>query len=609
LLLLLPGLTAGYTALAAAIGGLGPAILRMAGPLALLGGAGALAYGYGSEAMDSGVTGTTATNSAANSFFKTMSGLMNTVLPGNPYSTQKYDQQVAANEIGDVLNAFFNTGTDDSNMVVARANYLLGSPGQAAGGANFSEDELKRYIQEQAAMLGVSINQYIDTAIKANPNTVQDPLTGTYMSRDQFSAFNWNRAITQSRLIDSNATTSPFNSPGTGGLQNATSGATIGSGRYYGDTTTTDYNGPLQRPPVTGGAQMGAAMGSTDRAAPMVNAGDLATFDTALGSLEAYREALRAGRVELELLNGAQMNSQDAQMTFKVTQDTLIESQQEFNHQQSEYQTQLSALESGYDILNQRREDGIELSEEEQGFMDRYAENQERLTGGTEDAILAQAMLADQYAQNMLIGDQLNENMETNSGSVDALTASVNALIVELGGVPPSTDAEVTDNGTAAATKGEIESVGTAAGALDGTNATVTVDADTSPFYAAAGSIVGSVIGTAYVNVSPITSGLDAATNLFGMHGLTMMAHGGTAFDPLMPRFANGGTYALVGEVGPELVKLSRGDQVMPAGGSRAVMDRGRGRSGAINVQNLYLYPASPDVDGQIRAAVLGEWR
>lgn len=100
------------------------------------------------------------------------------------------------------------------------------------------------------------------------------------------------------------------------------------------------------------------------------------------------------------------------------------------------------------------------------------------------------------------------------------------------------------------------------------------------------------------------------------MHGVTAYANGGTAYDPLMPRFANGGmlsngiSYALVGEVGPEIVKLARGDQVMPSGGSRAVMDRGRGLSGAIIVHGpTYIYPADTNVEKAVTAAYVGEWR
>jgi hypothetical protein len=186
-----------------------------------------------------------------------------------------------------------------------------------------------------------------------------------------------------------------------------------------------------------------------------------------------------------------------------------------------------------------------------------------------------------------------------------------------LGGVPPSTDAEVTDNGTAQAVTDDVGVTKAALTDLDGTNATASVHvaglAESNTSLASALGMLNSLDGTnataSFTTTHTTNYVQTGAPTGAGMHGMTAMAHGGTAFDPLMPRFANGGTYALVGEVGPELVKLSRGDQVMPTGGSRAMLERGRGRGGTITVQTLNLYPASPDVDAQIRAAVLGEWR
>jgi hypothetical protein len=601
LVALLPGLTAGWTLMSGALGGLTGALTGAGGATAAVGGFGA-------------AMGTAA---AAAAIFAPAIALV-----GYTAYTAK-----------DNLKAV----TKETELL----NEALSELGEPEGG---QIDRVFGAFSQNMVLIEATVGDTVETL-----ETSFDELMGlqgdfleTFANSAEVAAINWDIPLNQQQEAVENlivlvhtldAEQEAFYARSRGALTLQTRGPAtpgiVSTAPYYG-TQPTGYTGPYQPAQPTavpGGSEFDRTqpMAIDARAAPMVNAGDLATFDTALGSLEAYREALRAGRVEMELLNGAQMNMADAQLTFKVTQDTLIEGQQEFNQQQSEYQTQLSALEAGYTVLQERQAEGVKLTEEEQALLDNYPELYGRLEGGVEDATVAQALFAAQYAENMKIGDEMNQNLESNSGSMESLTDSVNALIETLGGVPPTTDVEITDNQTALATQGEIEGVQSVLDLLDGDSATASVGVngalESQGQLSGVLGLLNSIDGrhatsTVTTVVNTVQGGGGTSGGVVGtgpggggMHGLTAYANGGTVFDPLMPRFANGGTFALVGEVGPELVKLSRGDQVMPAGGSRAVMDRGRGRGGGINVQNLYLYPASPDVDGQIRAAVLGEWR
>ena len=83
--------------------------------------------------------------------------------------------------------------------------------------------------------------------------------------------------------------------------------------------------------------------------------------------------------------------------------------------------------------------------------------------------------LAEQYAENMKIGDELNSNMENSVGATEGLTDSINALIEALGGVPPITEAMIEDHGSALEVTGNAGAATAALLLLDDTDADVTV--------------------------------------------------------------------------------------------------------------------------------------
>lgn len=218
----------------------------------------------------------------------------------------------------------------------------------------------------------------------------------------------------------------------------------------------------------------------------------------------------------------------NAQAAFKGMQDGLIQNQTIYTHQQSEYGQQLSAITEAEDLLNARREAGVELTAEQIDFLDRANAGQERLTGGVEDATIAQGMLALAYAENMKIGDALNTTMGGVDGTLQGLTASVDALTLALGGVPPETNANV----SVFIDTGGLAGVVASLNALDGRTFRT--------------SLINTVVN-------------ETLTAFPGMQ-----QHGGM----VTPRFAQhgmmGGGWTVTGEAGWELENKPYGTQTLP---------------------------------------------
>jgi hypothetical protein len=160
-------------------------------------------------------------------------------------------------------------------------------------------------------------------------------------------------------------------------------------------------------------------------------------------------------------------------------------------------------------------------------------------------------------------------NASSLTGSVDSLTASIDALTLALGGVPPSvnTSVNLTDNATT-----PLALIKQALADLDGQTSTV------------------------YVN----TVG----------GGLTLGASTGRT---IVPRYVTGGThggsYAVVGEHGPELTWLPTGAQVTNAPASREPIERMGGSAGSVT---NYYGPVSQTISQEAssfertRAAIAG---
>jgi hypothetical protein len=160
-----------------------------------------------------------------------------------------------------------------------------------------------------------------------------------------------------------------------------------------------------------------------------VQAGDL-------NDLIAHNQKIKEQQGAYYALADGITTANEAQAAFKQTQDGIIDSQEPYTHQLSEYQTQLGYITDAVDLLNQRQEEGQTLTKDQQQFLDDATAAQQRLQGGTEDATLALGEQALQYAENMKIGDQLNQNMSDSTGATTALTSTINDLIAALQGIP-----------------------------------------------------------------------------------------------------------------------------------------------------------------------------
>lgn len=214
----------------------------------------------------------------------------------------------------------------------------------------------------------------------------------------------------------------------------------------------------------------------------------------------------------------------DALAAFKSIQDGIIAQQDVFNQQFSEYGSQINAIERAQDILNQRREEGIALSEDELAFLEKAPGALERLTGGQEDAAIAAGELAAQYGENMSQGDQLNQTLSAVAGTTGELTNAVTALTTVLLGV-----AGIEANPSV--------SVAGLAGALS----------DSASLLATLYALDGLNVRTSVTNVT------NNITNDIHNFGGTLQQLGGMIPQAALGRMVPHG-YTLVGEAGPELI-------------------------------------------------------
>jgi hypothetical protein len=538
LLALMPGVSAMWTATAALVGGLGGAgaLMRLAGPAALIAGGGALAYGYMQES-ETGITGTTQTNEFWNNFFMKGAGVFNTLTPGSAMSKDKYINQMANNQTGDLINTFF--GSPTAGATLGNANYIFGNPGMAAGGENFNEGELKAWIQQQAAMFGMSEWDYVNWVVTTNPNSVRSPNSGSYMGAGQLQS----ETLARSNMLSGTANPMLF-SPGTSGLANAVQPTTALGSSATGATTS-------------------------------LVGGNAATEATAAAN--AHAQWTRAIEDTYGAYAGLVLgidSAHDATSAFKATQDGLLETSSIFQQQQSEYAGVLGDMEAGYEILNQRKAEGVELSAEENEFLNNYASGSERMIGAVEDATVAQALLAGQYAENVQLSDDMKASTDNLTGGVGELVSVLELFILSLNNVPSEVKTEIyLDNIDYA-----LSSIGAFSAMLAGLPSEKYVSVYTTFIDYAPGSVE-----------SPFM-------------------HGGLVSPAQHGRLSGGGLH-LVGEGGPELVRLPGGSHVTPASATRARRQAG-GDSGGMTIQNLIVYANDPmEFSNAMRSRGLAEAR
>lgn len=217
-LMLLPGLTAGYTALSGALAGLGGlgALGKVAPYLGAAAVGGVLAYGYYQDDKMAGY-GTTQANTLANQGFAAAGDLINWAIPFfDPYNTQKYRDQMASNSVEDVIKQLIYLSASEANYKPAQAygaklDMLDIVPSDMSGDGDY-----QRYIIEQATAAGMSVGEWLSWQLSTAEGGIRDPYTGRY------NTVGSNRIEAQRRAnaIGANADTY-YGSPGTSGLARA----------------------------------------------------------------------------------------------------------------------------------------------------------------------------------------------------------------------------------------------------------------------------------------------------------------------------------------------------------------------------------------------------
>ena len=218
-LMLLPGLTAGYTALSGALAGLGGlgALGKVAPYLGAAAVGGVLAYGYYQDDKMAGY-GTTQANTLANQGFAAAGDLINWAIPFfDPYNTQKYRDQMASNSVEDVIKQLIYLSASEANYKPAQAygaklDMLDIVPSDMSGDGDY-----QRYIIDQATQAGMTVGEWLSWQLSMSSGAVRDPVTGRY------NTVGSNRIQTQWRAdaISGTNNVNYVGSPGTSGLARA----------------------------------------------------------------------------------------------------------------------------------------------------------------------------------------------------------------------------------------------------------------------------------------------------------------------------------------------------------------------------------------------------
>lgn len=529
-LMLLPGLSAGYSALAGVLAGIGG--LGILGPAALLAGSGYLAY----DTLTNDTAGSNSSDSFFGNFLSGAAGLIKKVTPGSGGDSLFSDLQdqyggiLDANKLGDAVNASFYTapGTQINDADGYAVGRLIAA-GLLPSSFSGNMQDAAKYIGDQASGYGLSTGKYLDRRLAASSTYTYDDQSGKYVYNDTYTQLDRDR-----RLLDLPQTeTNPYSY---GSMAQIAAGQKANLGPYNGRDIYNPFGqdwGQTFTPGGTGAVANDLAMaGPVTLTKDQLDAQSLVEYTKALGDQAATYVGLSDGAI----------SAKDALTAFKGVQDGLLESEQVYSDQINEFSSQVSAQDAAYEILNQRKADGIELTKDQTLFLDNYTEANERGTGAVEDATIAQGELAQQYLLNMEKGDALNESLEGQTGAVDSLVSIIRDLILSLDGVPEEVR-----------TRLELDGAAAAQSSLD----TVV-------------SLINQISGAHYFSVN----GTVSVGNPNGPTILPYAANGMTVYDNL-PHYANGGTHAIVGEVGPEMVWLPNGAQVTNAAATKSRMGKG----------------------------------
>lgn len=516
-LLLLPGLSAGATALSGLVAGMGgigaisSMLLKFGGPAALAAGGASLAYGYSQDTI-----GSSSTNTFWNTFFLKGSQTLNALLPGNPYNEQKYVDQMSMNDVGDAINAIFLAPNEGQSVVWDR---VASATGRITG--EMSDDEIRNFVKSEATKAGLTVGAYLVGVSEASGLT-RDPVTGIYMnSADaaRYAAIRSNQANPYAGVGQGRPTIGPDNvymSPAYKSAAGMQGGMTRLGQSSVANAPTNQFIGTGISDVQAGMTQMGQQ--------------SVQIAENATKSLQAQYGAYSV------LFDGITKAS-DATAVFNAVQAGLSTEMSVYQGQASEWNSELQAQDAAYEILQQRQADGVKLTKEQTDFLNNYTHAQEVGTAAVEDATVAAGIAA----QNMLLNKESMDVFKTSTGE---LSDTILLLIEVLGGVPDEVRTRITLEGA-----DEFERQLNAA-----INHLNNADGQTATFY----------INTKQTGVSVGNPNGPSIDNNQRHGGFFGARHGRVL----------GSGYTLVGEDGPELIAggARRGGMVIPAGATRAKM-------------------------------------
>lgn len=653
LLLLLPQLRAGYAALAASgifggvagVGGLGTL-----GSLALLVGSGAFSEnllanrdqpggGWAENLFSRGAAG--------------FGGVAKKLTPGSVgdaffnSAIQNYQDILANNEAGSAAKAvLLQPGEHGDDILANRLAYLLGLP------IGTPLKEMYQIIESSAAAQSLSVGGYLLSRASTNPNERVDPLTGVYQPHDVLQKTLYNRiAATDTGFNNVGLSGAPINyrtafgTPTSSQLGDFRAGpaANAGDAAYFAQQkAATDAQNTQLELLLKYRQELGQQAVFPDRAAHFaVNEARASTaldsgFRVAVGQTSAIGQQAQGVADWADKLIGVKGTMAEIDDLYK---NHIIDIK-EYNAAQAAG-TSIFAANAAIqnDILKIQTDQApviADLTAEQQRYMDHLAEltpQQQALrlaymdTGETSQALTLQQLalsaamgeLGDngtQIASDMIEAQaeadpylrQLLEDMglitvgadgtiSVDFSSVEDAHGPMGDLINDLDqliGLLAQEFGIVIDYGSVSEADQHVIDLGNHLDNLNGRHSAVTID---------------EVTNQITNHVDNFLTGSGGRGGHGGMHGLTMYANGGTAYDPIMPRFAGGGTWAMVGERGPELAYLSRGDQVFHTEASKSMLGRWRQRGLHVSGPITVIANDARDMEWSIREQSYGSAR
>ncbi|MCS7257281.1 MAG: tape measure protein [Thermomicrobium sp.] len=258
-----------------------------------------------------------------------------------------------------------------------------------------------------------------------------------------------------------------------------------------------------------------------------------------------------------------------AQATLAQTYTILNDAQKAFSEQASEYQGNLKAIEQAVAAIQEKQAAGIPLSAQELELLQEKDELIARLTGGIRDATIEQGLYAAAQTELMLAQDEVNRLLADGKTGTEEYEAAVRRLeqaqqdYRDLLPDSVSLFQELNDTNRALARVLHDELVPalldliTNLEALPKDPIAIQIQLATEVAERQLAELQAAIRSGAILPVSLVTGSVGPGAGPFQQGGI-------------VPRQM----LALVGEMGPELVVLPAGAHVIPAGETRAILNR-----------------------------------